>query len=162
MQFNKTKKRPKGLYTETPPKKATTKAALVLSADDLGAAYEKSSAQASTANKAKEEISKAIKESARQVGEQEGQRTVIKGKLFEVGFTTVTPTFLCRETARKILPSKLYSELVTMPEPELSEKRFLKAVDDGRIPVKLAQQILKKGAPQERVYVGRTRKAPRP
>jgi len=122
-------------------------------ADDLGVEYAAAFEKAKTADGIKHEVATRIKAIAEEVGEAEGDRRLIRGSHFVVGFVTIEGQKIVDWALFKAQNAKLYSSLVS---PAIDEQKVEEAIKDGRLPRALLKKYLvNKTAPSKRIIVER-------
>lgn len=122
-------------------------------ADELGHDYFAARERASTAVKAQQEIGSRIKLVAEEVGEREGDKSLITGNQYVVGVMTTKPEMQVNWAAFRKTHQALYAKLLS---PAIDDAKVEQAIASGLLPRKLLQKYLvPKGEPQKRLVCTR-------
>lgn len=118
-------------------------------ADELGHDYFSARERASTASKMQKEIGDRIKLIAEEVGEREGDKSLVTGNQYVIGVLTTKAEMRVNWEAFKKLHKDLYLKLLS---PAVDEKKVEQAVASGLLPRKLLlKYLVPKGEPQKRL-----------
>ena len=126
-------------------------------ADQLGQAYEAAAEAAKAANSHKEGINAKIKLVAGAEGTKDGDKTLVRGKSFAVGFQTIPAYTASLQVAQKELKPDVLKQ-VTKTVVLIDEDAFKKAVDAGEITRAQAATIVTQTGSQDRLFVQRLNK----
>lgn len=123
-------------------------------ADQLGERYEEVSDELKHLNGKRTEVVELIKRASEEEGESIGDRTVLRGRLFEVGFTTTKPQSEVDWAAFLKAHPRIATKITTISVDESKVERLL---ESGELPRKLLAKYVRiiPNTQQKRVYVSR-------